>query len=68
MLFGRGLEKEKEENIWKRKIFFLGGEKNREGKGEQYLEMENIFSVEENKNREGTRPSRKCEICGYLFD
>ena len=46
VLWGRMItEKEREENIWRKK-FFHGGE----GK---YLEKENICSMEENDNREG---------------
>ena len=38
------MKKEKEDNIWRRKIFFAQEKKNGEGKGEQSLEKENIFS------------------------
>ena len=49
-------KREKEENIWRRKISFCKGEgkyffvqenKNRDGKGGKYLEKENIFLVED---------------------
>ena len=56
-------EKEKKENIWRGRIYFVVGEKkNGEGKGEGSLEKEketNIwrrkiyFLVEEKKNRKG---------------
>ena len=38
------MEKEKEENIWRRKIYFLGGG----GKGGKYLEC---FEEEKNKSK-----------------
>ena len=44
------MEKEKEENIWRRKIFFAE-KKNGEGKGEKYLEKENIFILRMRRKR-----------------
>ena len=46
-------KKEKEDSVWRRKISFLGGEENGEGKVGKYLEKENILFVEEKKNGEG---------------
>ena len=48
----------KKENILfaeekKKEKIFCRGEENEEGKGEKYLESENIFLVEEKKKREG---------------
>ena len=43
-------EKEIEENIWRRKIYFFAEKK---GKGGEYLEKENILFAGEKKNREG---------------
>ena len=37
------MEKEKEENIWRREIFIWGGEENGLGNEGKYLERENIF-------------------------
>ena len=48
----RTTEKEKEGNIWRRKILLCGGE----GKGEKYLEQENIFwtrRLKTEKEKEG---------------
>ena len=43
-------EKEKEENIWRRKIdSFVEEKKNGEGKGRKCVEKENIFSFLEEK-------------------
>ena len=39
----RKMEKEKEENIWRREMFIWGGEENGLGNGGKYLERENIF-------------------------
>ena len=39
----RKTEKEKEENIWRRKKSFVGEKKIKEGKGEKYLEKEKNF-------------------------
>ena len=44
------MEKEKEENIWRRKILFAEEKKIREGK---YLEKEKILSAEERKHAKG---------------
>ena len=40
---GEKTEKEKEENIWRRKVFFSEEKKIGDGKGGNYLEKENIF-------------------------
>ena len=45
------MEKEKQENIRRRKIF--DQHRSRESKEGKYLEKENIWSVEENKIGEG---------------
>ena len=42
------MEKENEENIWRREIFFCG----REGKGGKYLERKDIWSVGEKEKEE----------------
>ena len=62
------MDKEKEENIWNKKIcffvcrrskmekgniLFAAEKKNREGKGRKYLEKENICFAEEKKDGEG---------------
>ena len=48
------MEKEKEENIWRREIFFADEKEKekREGKVRKYLEKENIY-LWRRKNREG---------------
>ena len=43
------MAKEKEENLWRGKIYFSKEMKNGEGKGEKYLEKENIWPAEEKK-------------------
>ena len=52
----RKTEKEKEENIWKRKKFFgkgkylvIGEKEKVEEKGGKYLEKENLWSLEKKK-------------------
>ena len=45
----RKSEKEKEENIWRRKISFCGGEE----RERRYFEQENFFLVEGKKNGRG---------------
>ena len=49
------MEKEKEENIWRREIFFADEKEKekREGKVRKYLEKENIYLWRRRKNREG---------------
>ena len=47
------MEKEKEENIWRRKILFAEEKKIKEGKQGKYLEKEKILSAEERKHAEG---------------
>ena len=48
----RSTKEKKEENIWRRKIFFAEGTINGGGKGGSYPKMENMFFTEEKKNRE----------------
>ena len=43
------MEKEREENIWRRITFYFRRIKNGEGKGGKYLERENIFCEGEGK-------------------
>ena len=54
MVFGgrRKAEKEKEDNIWRRMIFFCGEEKNGEGKVGKYLAKEDIYFLGE-EEKEG---------------
>ena len=47
---GWRMEKEKKENIWKRKLICQQEDKEQRG---EYLGLENIWSAEEKKNREG---------------
>ena len=49
------MEKEKEESIWRREIFFAEEKEKekREGKVRKYLEKENIYLWRRRKNREG---------------
>ena len=47
------MEKEKEENIWRRKILFAEEKKIKEGKEGKYLEKEKILSAEERNHAEG---------------
>ena len=47
------MEKEKEENIWRRKILFAEEKKIRKGKEGKYLEKEKILSAKERKHAEG---------------
>ena len=44
-------EKKKEENIWRRKIFFAKEKTNREGRGGKYFDKESIVLLEENISR-----------------
>ena len=46
------MAKEKEENLWRGKIYFSKEMKNGEGKGEKYLEKENIVFWSEEKSQE----------------
>ena len=47
------MAKEKEENLWRGKIYFPKEMKNGEGKGEKYLEKENfVFGREEKAKKE----------------
>ena len=50
------MKKEKDETIWRRKIFlwgnfFEGGKQNGEGKGGKYLEEKNIWSLGEKNTK-----------------
>ena len=48
----RKAEKEKEDNIWRRKIFFCGEEKNGDGKVGKYLAKERIHFLGKKKKKE----------------
>ena len=47
------MEKEKEENIWRRKIYFLRRKRKTEKEKEENMEMKIFFFAEEKKNGEG---------------
>ena len=65
------MKKEKEETIWRRKMFFVGnffegGKQNGEGKGGKYSEEKNIWSLEEKKTKKEKEETiwRKKVFCG----
>ena len=65
MVFGgrRKAEKEKEDNIGRRKIFFCGEEKNGDGKVRKYLAKEDIYFLGK-KKKKGNIWRRKIFFCG----
>ena len=58
------MAKEKEENLWRGKIYFSKEMKNGEGKGEKYLEKENIFILRMRRKRMIYFEKEKNICCG----